>query len=81
MGKQIFERNITVYAKVPKRELPPCEALPGVGGGSLTDVSTTQLPTCNDNDKEDDDETGRLCSTIIRYPCTMYVGLYENHFF
>ena len=106
--KQIFERNVTVYAKVAKRgfktvalpgplpgvsDLPPCKAFPGVGGGSLLDASTTQLLTFdNDNDDDDDDnnnidddddETVAVCvrQSLGRYPCTRYVGLYENHFF
>ena len=94
-----------MYAKVPKPELetvalagplpgasdlPPCEALPGVGEVCLSDVSTTQLPTCDDDnddkdndDNDDDDETVVVSvrQSLGRYPRTMYVGLYKNHLF
>ena len=66
-----------------------------MGGGSLSDASTTQLQTCDDDnddddddddddhDDNDDDETVAVGvrQSLGRYPRAMYVGPYENHVF
>ena len=79
--QQIFERNVTVYAKVPKRELetvalpgplpnasdlPPCEASRGVGG-SLDDAKLEALMEMltDDNDGYDDDDCDTDCDDDV----------------